>query len=209
MSGRSTRKMLPTKTSVKPEYTTHFDDGFEETDLNPSVSFEKDPKFGKLKRTGSNGFIDVTEEMLNQETDSQELIDVTQQILNQYLSQNTSSSSPSIVSTLGSVSPTSLSLNDSLVEKAINEVVGESMLRTPRVYRRVKPEEKDSFKYIKNRQRNNEAVRRTREKNKVKKLLEEEKYEQLRKRYNAMIDALKKCRCGCATQFIMENCGKI
>lgn len=83
------------------------------------------------------------------------------------------------------------------------------MLRTPRVYRKVKPQEKDSYKYIKNRERNNEAVRKTRERNKVKKMLEEEKYEQLRKRYNAMIDALKNCQCGCATQFIMDNFGKI
>uniref|UniRef100_A0AC34GFG3 BZIP domain-containing protein n=1 Tax=Panagrolaimus sp. ES5 TaxID=591445 RepID=A0AC34GFG3_9BILA len=186
--------MLPTKTSIKPEYTSQFDDGFEETDFTPAVSSEKEPQFGKRKRVESHRFFDFTEKMLKQQTDNNEFIEVTQQILNQYLSQSTSSPSPSIVSTLGSISPTSLPLNGPLIEKAINEVVDESMLRTPRVYRKVKPQEKDSYKYIKNRERNNEAVRKTRERNKVKKMLEEEKYEQLRKRYNAMIDALKNCQ---------------
>lgn len=79
------------------------------------------------------------------------------------------------------------------------------MSRAPRAYRWASPTEKDSFKYKAKRERNNEAVRRSREKNKVKKLLEDEKYEQLRKRYNAMLDSMKKCTCGCAAQYLIDH----
>uniref|UniRef100_A0AC35GUC0 BZIP domain-containing protein n=1 Tax=Panagrolaimus sp. PS1159 TaxID=55785 RepID=A0AC35GUC0_9BILA len=200
MSGtnpRLSRKLLP----VKPEYTSNFNAGLEEMDLGTSVSSTNQPQPGKSKHVDGNGFMNIAEEIIKQ-------YQLGQSAANQFqFDRSTTSRSPSISSTFGSVSPTSS--NNSLIEKVIDEVVGESMLRTPRVYRRADPDEKESYKYIKNRERNNEAVRRTREKNKVRKMLEEEKYEQLRKRYNAMIDALKKCKCGCATQFIMENCDKI
>uniref|UniRef100_A0A914QRI0 BZIP domain-containing protein n=1 Tax=Panagrolaimus davidi TaxID=227884 RepID=A0A914QRI0_9BILA len=192
---RLSRKLLP----VKPEYTSNFNAGFEEEHLGASVSSTNLPR--RSKHVDGNGLMNIAVEIIKQSQ-------LVQSAANQFqFDRSTTSRSPSISSTFGSVSPTSS--NNSLIEKVIDEVVGESMLRTPRVYRRANPNEKESYKYIKNRERNNEAVRRTREKNKVRKMLEEEKYEQLRKRYNAMIDALKKCKCGCATQFIMENCDKI
>jgi protease II len=112
-------------------------------------------------------------------------------------------------SNLSSISSSSSSSQETSTEKALKEALSVSMSKAPRAYRWASPMEKDSFKYKAKRERNNEAVRRSREKNKVKKLLEDEKYEQLRQRYNAMLDSMKKCTCGCAAQFLIDHAAQV
>ena len=80
-----------------------------------------------------------------------------------------------------------------------------TMSRAPRAYRWASQPEKESEKYKAKRERNNEAVRRSREKNKFKKLLEDEKYDQLRTRYMTLLNGMKKCKCGCAAKLIAEQ----
>jgi hypothetical protein len=112
-------------------------------------------------------------------------------------------------SNLSSVSSSSFSSHESSTDMAIKSALHATMSRAPRTYRWASPNEKESTRYKAKRERNNEAVRRSREKNKVKKMIEDEKYEQLRKRYNAMLDSMKKCKCGCAAQFLIEHGAQI